>query len=420
MAYIPRAMEELLKRKYASYKCVAITGARQVGKSTLIKHTFPKVKRINLKSPTLLETAQSDPDSFLGGFGTPLFVDEVQECPALLNSAKVILDEKEDNGNYLFSGSQKWAVMEGLSDSLSGMVGILELPGLSLREIYNVPFTAPFLPSEEYIKQREKALVPYEDIWSVIHRGSYPELTQNPEKDWEEFYGDYVKTYIERDVYRITRVRDYMTFYRFLVAVAARTGNMLDYVSIASEVGVSNDTVKSWVGVLVKTDIAFLLYPYASSHLSRAIRTPKIYFRDTGLAAYLTSWLSKEALERGAVSGAFFETFVVNEIAKSYANAGKDFSKYLFYYRGKDKVKRKQGGEEVSLEREIDLVIEQNGVLYPIEIKKRGNPTAMDAEAFPVLDKAVDKKRGVGVILCTGKEKIQLRDNLYSLPIEYI
>lgn len=420
MAYIQRAMEELLKRKYASYKCVAITGARQVGKSTLIKHTFPKVKRINLKSPTLLETAQSDPDSFLGGFGTPLFVDEVQECPALLNSAKVILDEKEENGNYLFSGSQKWAVMERLSDSLSGMVGILELPGLSLREIYNVPFTAPFLPSEEYIKQREKALVPYEDIWSVIHRGSYPELAQNPDKDWEEFYGDYVKTYIERDVYRITRVRDYMTFYRFLVAVAARTGNMLDYVSIANEVGVSNDTVKSWVGVLVKTDIAFLLYPYASSHLNRAIRTPKIYFRDTGLAAYLTSWLSKEALERGAVSGAFFETFIVNEIAKSYANAGKDFSKYLFYYRGKDKVKRKQGGEEVSLEREIDLVIEQNGVLYPVEIKKRGNPTAMDAEAFPVLDKAVDKKRGVGVILCTGKEKIRLRDNLYSLPIEYI
>lgn len=420
MAYIPRAMEELLKRKYASYKCVAITGARQVGKSTLIKHTFPEVKRINLKSPTLLEAAQSDPDSFLRGFGTPLFVDEVQECPALLNSAKVILDEKEENGNYLFSGSQKWAVMEGLSDSLSGMVGILELPGLSLREIYNAPFSMPFLPSEEYIKQREKALVPYEDIWSVIHRGSYPELTQNPEKDWEEFYGDYVKTYIERDVYRITRVRDYMTFYRFLVAVAARTGNMLDYVSIASEVGVSNDTIKSWVGVLVKTDIAFLLYPYASSHLSRAIRTPKIYFRDTGLAAYLTSWLSKEALERGAVSGAFFETFVVNEIAKSYANAGKDFSKCLFYYRGKDKVKRKQDGEEVSLEREIDLVIDQNGVLYPVEIKKRGNPTAMDAEAFPVLDKVVDKKRGTGVILCTGKEKIRLRDNLYSLPIEYI
>ena len=425
MPYIPRAIEPLLIRKFQTYKSVAVTGARQVGKTRMTKELFPEVRRINLKNPNLLTAANADPQGFMQSFERPLFVDEVQECPRLLSSVKDILDEVSDYGNYLFSGSQKWSLMEGLSDSLSGLVGIIELAGLSLREINRIHFNERFLPSESYIKNREKELKRYGDIWKTIHRGFYPELYEHPEKDWEDFYQDYAKTYIERDVYKITKVRDYQTFYKFMVSVAARTGQILDYTSIASDIGVSVDTVKSWIGILQKTDVVFLLQPYCNSHLNRAIKSPKIYFRDTGLACFLTAWLTPETLRNGAMAGHMFETFVVNEIIKSFINVGKDYSKYVFYYRGKDKVKRKRVDasgtvHEETEESEIDLIIEEDGVLYPVEIKKGTNPTASDADAFVLLDKDLSKRRGTGAIVCMGEHKIKLRDNLYSLPIDYI
>ena len=424
MSYINRAIEPLLLKKYQSYKSVAITGARQVGKTRMTKELFPGIRRINLKNPNLLNAASSDPQGFMESFQTPLFVDEVQECPQLLGSVKDILDDVSTYGNYLFSGSQKWSLMEGLSDSLSGMVGIVELAGLSLREIYNIKFNERFIPNETYINKREKEIKKYDDIWTKIHRGFYPELYEHPEKDWEEFYQDYVQTYIEKDVYKITKIRDYQTFYRFLVSTAARTGQMLDYTNIANDIGTSVDTVKSWISILVKTDIVYLLQPYYNSHLNRAIKTPKIYFRDTGLACFLTSWLTPETLKNGAMSGHMFETFVINEVIKSFINVGKDYSKYIYYYHGKDKVKKKKSDcssdNEEYEEREIDIIIEEDGVLYPIEIKKGSNPTASDADAFTLLDKDIEKRRGSGAIICTGQYKLKLRDNLYSLPIEYI
>ena len=425
MSYINRAIEPLLIKKYQSYKSVAVTGARQVGKTRMTKELFPSVKRINLKNPNLLNAASSDPQGFMESFDRPLFIDEVQECPELLSSVKDILDNVSTYSNYLFSGSQKWSLMEGLSDSLSGMVGIIELAGLSLREINIIDFNERFIPTETYIKNREKTLKKYIDIWKVIHRGSYPELYEHPEKDWEEFYQDYVNTYIERDVYKITKIRDYRIFYRFLVSVAARTGQILDYTNIANDTGISADTVKLWIGILVKTDIVYLLQPYYNSHLNRAIKSPKIYFRDTGLACFLTSWLTSDTLKNGAIAGHMFETFVVNEVIKSFINVGKDYSKYIYYYHGKDKVKKKKVNSdgtitEINEESEIDIIIEENGILYPIEIKKGSNPNASDADAFTVLDKDIGKIRGIGAIICTGEYKLKLRENLYSLPIEYI
>ena len=420
MSYINRAIQDVLKNRFETAKSVAITGARQVGKTTMTKHVYENIKRINLKNVVLYNNAKQDPQGFLENFDRPLFIDEIQRVPELIDAAKVILDDVLEKSNYLFSGSQKWELMKGLSESLAGMVSILELGTLSLREIYNISFSKPFIPTLDYINEREKNIKKYDNLWGIIHRGGYPELYEDNPRDWEEYYSSYVSTYIERDVYEITKVKDYNLFYRFMVSVAARTGNMLDYSSISKDIGISIETVRNWISVLEKTDIIYLLEPYYNSHLSRAIKTPKIYFRDTGLAAYLTSWLTKETLENGAMNGSFFETFVINEIIKSYINEGKDYKKRIYYYRGKDKTKKKSDGQDVFEENEIDLIIEENGILYPIEIKKTSNPKADMASSFDVLDKDIDKKRGIGVIICRGDYKLKLRDNLYALPIDYI
>lgn len=239
---------------------------------------------------------------------------------------------------------------------------------------------------------------------------SYPEL-YDVERDWQEYYSSYVATYLERDINELIST-DSITFTKFLTSIAARTGEMLNFANIAGEVGVSEPTIKSWISILERTGIVYLLQPYSASALNRAIKTPKIYFRDTGLACYLTRWLTSEALKHSAVAGNMFETFVVSEILKSYANEGKDYKFNIFYYRGKDK--------NVLSENEIDLVIEENGILYPIEIKMSGNPKAEMGATNKVLDKIQDKKRGMGAIVCLIDKKTYLRENLVALPIEYI
>lgn len=324
-------------------------------------------------------------------------------------------DKGERYENYYLTGSQQMKLMSKAKESLAGRVSILELQGLSLREIHDVSFNKHFVPTEEYIEQRAKELKPYDNIWQVVHRGSYPELYVT-EREWIDFYSSYVRTYLERDIRDEIEIKDEITFTRFLTAVAARTGQLLNYANIAEEVGVTQATIKNWISVLQKTGIVFILEPYYSSHLTRAIKTPKIYFRDTGLACYLTRWNNAEALENSAVAGNMFETFIVNEIIKSFINEGLEYSFNIFYYRGKDK--KKSNGEEV--ENEIDFIIEENGTLYPIEIKKSAKPTKSMATAFDVLDKEVDKKRGMGVILCLYDEKLYLKDDLVVLPIEYL
>ena len=286
----------------------------------------------------------------------------------------------------------------------------MELAGLSLREINGISFNRHFIPSSQYLQEREKEITPYMDIWKTSHKGSYPEL-YDIDRDWQDFYSSYVATYLERDINELIAA-DSLTFTKFMTSVAARTGEMLNYANIASEVGVSEPTIKNWVSVLERTGIVYILQPYSSNALARAIKTPKIYFRDTGLACYLTRWLSPETLMNSAVAGNMFETFVVSEILKSCSNEGRDYRFSIFYYRGKDK--------RASGENEIDLVIEEDGMLYPVEIKMTGNPKAVMGAANQVLDKIPDKKRGIGVILCLIDKKTYLRENLVALPIDYI
>ena len=421
MYSIKRHIENVVERRSQNSKAILLTGPRQVGKSTLYKHLFSNVNQVTFDDDLLLAQAEEDMNLFLLNNPCPLMIDEVQKCPSIFNKLKIILDNTDKHGNFYLTGSQKLQLMEGVSESLAGRVSVVELEGLSLREIKGISFNRHFIPMEAYIREREKSLKEYrQDLWETIHRGSYPELYANPEREWVDFYQSYVKTYLERDVNKLIKTKNHLTFVKFLTCVAARTGQVINYANISSEIGVSEITVKEWISILEKSGIIYILKPYTSSALNRAIRKPKLYFRDTGLCCYLTRWLTPDTLKNGAMAGAMFETFVINEILKSYSNEGLEYDFNVFYYNGKDKKKKKENGEEIEVDGEIDLILQEDGILYPIEIKMSATPKADMASEFDVLDGIPDKKRGMGAIICLYDKKLFLRENLIALPLEYI
>lgn len=424
MYKIKRHISQVLEKRFKNNIAISLSGARQVGKSTLCDHIFANVKKVNFDNKILRLTAVDDELGFLNKQGTPLFIDEAQKVPSIFEAIKnKIENDKLKYGSYILSGSQKLKLHHG-EETLAGRVSVNELSGLSLREINDVDFNKHFIPTEEYLSEREKHIKKYGDIWEIIHRGQYPELYENKEKEWEDFYSSYVSTYLERDVADLINTNNLLTFMKFMTCVAARTGNILSYSNIASEVGVDEKTISAWISILVRSNIIYLLKPYYNSHLNRAIKSPKIYFRDTGLACYLTRWLTKETAQNGHMAGHLFETFVVNELIKSFSNAGEKYDFSIFYYKGKDKKKKKikTDGNVVEEEKEgeIDFIIQEGDKLYPIEIKETESPSASMASEFDVLDMDIDKHRALGVILCTYPEKLFLRDNLVCLPIEYI
>ena len=419
MEYIQRAIEDIVKKSSKNFKAILVTGARQTGKSTLLKQLFPENKEISFDDPFAVEQAKNNPDMFLMLNKTPLFLDEIQYVPSLFRYIKMSCDNSDDKGLFFLSGSQPFKLMEMVSDSLAGRVAIIEMTPLSLREIMKDECVIPFLPTLEYIQERSNTTKKPDNIWEIIHRGGYPAL-QESNLDWNMFFSSYIKTYLERDVRELAAVQDLDAFRRFMVACASRTGQMLNYANIAEEVGKDANTIKNWVSILEASGIIYILEPFANSALKRVIKTPKIYFRDTGLAAYLTRWLTPETLANGAMSGAMFETFVISEILKSYSNRGLDYRYFVSYYRGKDKIRKKKNGEIVQEEAEIDFIIEENGILYPIEIKLNANVTADMTAAFRVLDELPEKKRGMGAVICMCSMPGMLRDNVLQIPCWYI
>lgn len=409
--YIERNINKVLKNRVKNSKSLLLIGARQVGKSTLLKKIYSNYNYVTLDDLIVRNNAIDDPKLFICNEKKPVIIDEVQYAGELFPYIKIENDNSNTNGQYILTGSQQLSILDKASESLAGRISILELNGLSLREINKIDFNKHFVPNKEYINDREKYLKKYKNIWQVIHRGSFPELYVG-KRDWNDYYSSYVKTYLERDIKLEINLKDELTFIKFLTATASRTGQMLNYNEIANEVGVSLPTIKSWISVLNKTGIVFILEPYFSNHLKRAIKTPKLYFKDTGLACYLTRWNTPEALENGAMAGHIFETFILNEIIKSFSNEGKEYGFNVFYYRGKDNSEDK--------EYEIDLIIEENGTLYPIEIKKTASPTISMASCFKTLDKEITKKVGTGAIICLSDKKMYLKENLVVLPIEYI
>lgn len=414
MKYINRHIEKKIERLLKTYKTVLITGARQVGKTKLLMEKFNNINYITMDDYSLEDMAKSDSKKFLLDNGTPIIIDEVQRTPELFRTIKLIVDKNDSYGQYLLSGSQLFKLMEGVSESLAGRIAIIELGTLSFREIIKTDFNEYFIPTNEYITSRKNYLddnAKKYDIWSLIHRGFYPEL-QNPDKDRNDFYYNYVNTYIERDIREIINVKNLNLFYKFMVSVAARTGQLLNYSNIASDVGVDAETIKSWISILETSNIIYLLKPFSNSVLKRTLKTPKLYFRDTGLCSYLTKWLTKETLQNGALSGAIFETFVISEIIKSYSNVGLNYDEYLSFYNGRD---NKSGTQS-----EIDLIIELNGTIHPIEIKTKSNPDIHDIKNFEVLEKVSEKNIGEGAVICSADNVGFINDKVSILPYFYI
>ena len=416
--YIERAVDRLIRRAIRSKGVVLVTGARQVGKSTSLEKVLPGRRYVTLDDPFLEEQAKGDSRTFMEVNPPPVTIDEVQHAPILFRYIKQECDRRKGGkGLYCLSGSQPFHLMKGVSESLAGRVRILEMGGLSLREITGDGCEKHFLPTESFVIGRARAVKGRRpSVWETIHRGSYPEL-QDGKVVWSEYYSDYVKTYLERDVRALTAVQDIGAFRQFMVAAASRTAQVLNYSNIADEIGKDVGTVRKWVSILEASGLVYLLQPYAATELKRAIKAPKLHFRDAGLVAYLTRWLSGEQLSCGAMAGPVFESFVVSEILKSYSNEGLDYRDFVSYYRGRDKRKVRRNGETVVEDGEIDLIIEENGVLYPIEVKKTSSPKAIDADCFQVLDAVSGKRRGSGAIVCNCATPVHLRDNLLAVPV---
>lgn len=405
MTYIKRSAQEVIEKQEKLFKAILVTGARQVGKTTMLKNMKPDINYITLDDLLLNQAAIEDPDLFIKSNKPPIIIDEIQYAPDLLRYIKIAVDNSEKKAMYYLTGSQQFNLMKNVSESLAGRIGIINLLGLSLREIKQIEFSEPFLPTEEYISKRQEkeTSISYNEIWDIIHKGSMPALYQE-ESDFDMFYSAYVSTYIERDVRSLTQVGDTIAFLKFMTALASRIGQLLNLNNIASEVGISITTAQRWLSILVSSNIVYILEPYYNNIMKRAIKTPKIYFLDTGLAAYLTKWKTAEVLEAGVMAGSFFENFVVVEIIKSYYNKG-ELRPPVYFYRDKEK-------------REIDLIIEENGKLYPIEIKKTAKPSKEMIDNFKAIEGV--KEIGDGAIICMYDRVMSLDEKNRIIPYQFL
>ena len=406
--YIPRHAEPAVEQLSKMFGAVLVAGPRQVGKTTMLQKITKDIRYATLDDMVLLESAQENSGTFFKDYPPPVFVDEIQKAPELFPQIKMILDRDHKKGQFFMCGSQQFRMMKNISESLAGRIGLITLLGFSLREIHHVDCDLPFLPTDAYFAERKKSLVPiyYDEVWETIHRGCMPELCENPDYNWQMFYGAYVRTYIERDVRDLSEIGDTVKFAKFMTAAAAATGQLLNLASLARDVGISQPTADRWMSILVASNLVYLLPPYSNNITKRAVKTPKLYFLDTGLAAYLTKWNTVDVLKNGAMAGAFFESFVVSEIIKSYYNKG-ILEPPLYFYRDKDM-------------NEIDLLIEDGGILYPIEMKKHADPQKRDMDAFAVLDKISGVRRGPGGVVCLYDNLVTLRGDDRAIPVHFL
>lgn len=407
--YINRHLENQILEASKFYPVVMVTGQRQAGKSTMLNHIKEnRRKYVTLDDGNARRLAMQDPALFFEVYGYPLLIDEFQRAPSILLEMKKIVDEKalggEDNsGMFWITGSQKFKMMKDISESLAGRIAIFDMASLSAAEIEERPAQL-FKPDVDSIKDR-MVYAKRKDIHKIyedIFRGGMPKLHAT-QVDRERYYMDYVNTYIERDIKDLAQVGKLNAFYDFLVYMAARTGQELKYDDIANAINISAPTAKAWVSILERSGIIYILRPYYSNITKRLVKTPKVYFLDTGLVAYLCRWPNAETIANGPMDGAFFETYVVSEIVKNYYNSGKQAD--LYYYRDTDK-------------KEIDLLIIEGNKIYPVEIKKSKQPLKPDKN-FDVLKK-LNFEVQPGVIICMSDELIPYNRNAWYCPVSAI
>ncbi|MBN1500108.1 MAG: ATP-binding protein [Spirochaetes bacterium] len=392
-----------------SFPVLLLTGPRQVGKTTLLEN-LAKTNRnyVTLDDLEQRNLAKTDPALFLQINPPPVTIDEVQYAPELFSYIKIYVDKYKKSGDFWLTGSQKFHLMKGIQETLAGRVAVIDLLGLSYAEMSNrADQNFPFLPTADRLKIMQRnhpEIRTLTDIYKIIWNGSFPKLFNDKNRNRDLFYKSYIRTYIERDVKDSYQINNDIAFYNFLRSAAARTGQLLNYADIARDVNIDSKTAKAWLSILERSGIIKLLQPYYNNITKRIIKTPKLYFMDTGLCAYLTAWDSFKTLEAGALSGAILETYVFTEIIKSYWYNGKDPN--IYFYRDDD-------------QKEIDFIIESNGKLHPIEVKKTATPALSDIRNFNVLN-SLKKEIGEGALLCFRQNIIPLSKNVTAVPIWYI
>ncbi|MCD8311057.1 MAG: ATP-binding protein [Firmicutes bacterium] len=406
MKYINRHLENTVLSLSKSYSAILLTGPRQSGKTTMLRRLAEREGGgrgyVSLDDLSERSLAKNDPAMFFKLHKPPVLIDEIQYAPELFTYIKIHIDENHAPGAFWMTGSQIFSLMRGVSESLSGRVALLRMPTLSQREIAGAP-PMRFRTDYEMLSSECEKISPVgvDEMFSRIWRGSMPALVGEMYEDREIYYSSYVSTYIERDVRELSNGIDALNFNRFVTSVAARTAQTVNYSSMVEDADITAEEAKRWLNILETLGIVFLLHPYSNNVLKRTVKTPKIYFYDTGLVTYLTKWSSPAVAMNGAMSGALFENFTVSEILKGYQNTGRE--PFMYFYRDRDA-------------KEIDLVMEGDGMLCPIEIKKTATPTARMLHSFGVIDKA-PQKRGTGALICMADKLGAISSDNLIVPV---
>lgn len=404
MGYITRNLESVVKQVTEEYPVVLITGPRQVGKTTMLQKLMEGTERkyVSLDDLNERSIAKNDPELFLQLHQPPVLIDEVQYAPELFTYIKIHVDKNHNPGDFWLTGSQIFKLMRGVQESLAGRVAVLSMTSLSQAEVSGGQME-PFIVDLQKLKKRseERKVADTRGIFERIYRGSMPAVINGTTSNSKIFYSSYISTYIERDVKELSDSIDSLHFLRFMTAAAARCGQMLNVAEIARDADINQKQAKDWLLILETLGIIFYLHPFSNNLLKRLVKTPKLYFYDTGLVAYLTKWSSPETLESGAMNGAILENYVVSEITKTYLNSG--LEPYMYYYRDKDM-------------KEIDIILERDGILNPVEIKKSSNPGTELTKVFGLLDKS-SVPRGKGVVICMKPELTAIDRENYVVPV---
>ncbi len=404
--YIKRHIEPVVSRIAKRKSVLVLTGARQVGKSTMLREVYHNINYVALNRPLVRESARENPSLFFDTYKPPIIVDEIQKAAELFDYIKDIVDENKIKGQFYLTGSQSLKLMKNVSDSLAGRAGVIKLMGLSMRELAGLLYRTPFIPTIEHMDAiGSGGGFDYDTLTIFIHKGSFPELHENESDlyDWADFYSSYLQTYIEKDIKDVLKIQDESAFIKFVKSAASLTGQMLNLTTMAEICGKDVKTIRSWLSVLESSGLVYLLEPYYNNFNKRLIKTPKLYFLDSGLACWLLGWNTPKQLVNGAMWGHIFESFVFGEILKSYYNDGV-VKPPLYYYRDADK-------------NEIDLLIENGDTLHPVEIKTSSDPTKSMVKAFHKLNSIRNKKVGTGAVICLAKERLPLAGDVWTLPI---